>query len=98
MPLTVLGHVSLLAPHLGGKAYPMRSAIVAAVGSLVQKGFQNVGEGPDAQGAVTVMHMPSGMHSYSHALILYPSTQQLHQILDHQYLKDTALTVTKHGH
>ena len=31
--------ISLLQPHLGGKAYCLRSAIVHAIGSLLHKAF-----------------------------------------------------------
>ena len=31
--------ISLLQPHLGGKAYSLRSAIVHAIGSLLHKAF-----------------------------------------------------------
>ena len=44
--------ISLLMAHLGGKAYSLRSAIVTAIGTLVQKAFENApGEDADAQGA-----------------------------------------------
>ena len=50
-PKLVAGRISLLMAHLGGKAYSLRSAIVTAVGVLVQKAFENVpGEDADAQG------------------------------------------------
>lgn len=31
--------IALLLPHLGGKAYSLRSAIVHAIGSLLHKAF-----------------------------------------------------------
>lgn len=43
-------NISLLAPHLGGKAYPIRSAIVTAIGHLIQRAFGPTAEGADAQG------------------------------------------------
>ena len=49
------GQISLLLPHLGGKAYALRSAIVASVASLVHKGFDSAAEGADAQGEAPVM-------------------------------------------
>lgn len=51
MPQEVLPHVSLLIPHLGGKAYALRSAIVSAVGCLIQNAYpDNPSEEADAQG------------------------------------------------
>ncbi|KAK9792029.1 hypothetical protein WJX73_005287 [Symbiochloris irregularis] len=35
MPHTVAAHMAMLAPHLGGKAYPLRSAIISAAGHLL---------------------------------------------------------------
>ena len=50
-PKLVAGQMSLLMAHLGGKAYSLRSAIITAMGLLVQKAFENVpGEDADAQG------------------------------------------------
>ncbi len=47
------GQISVLIPHLGGKAYSLRSAIITAIGHLVQKAFENApGEDADAQGAL----------------------------------------------
>ncbi len=43
-------HISLLAPHLGGRAYSLRSAIVTAIGHLVARAFV-AGDDADAQGA-----------------------------------------------
>jgi condensin complex subunit 1 len=49
----VAGQISVLIPHLGGKAYSLRSAIITAIGHLVQKAFENApGEDADAQGAL----------------------------------------------
>ena len=49
----VAANISLLAPHLGGKAYPIRSAIVTAVGHLIHKAFAPSTAGADAQGTLT---------------------------------------------
>ncbi len=50
--------VSLLMAHLGGKAYSLRSAIVTAIGTLVQKAFENApGEDADAQGGPLLCSM-----------------------------------------
>lgn len=35
--------IALLLPHLGGKAYSLRSAIVHAIGSLLHKAFDRLG-------------------------------------------------------
>lgn len=52
MPKAVAPHVSLLIPHLGGKAYALRSAIVSAVGQLIQCGYSDDStEEADAQGS-----------------------------------------------
>ena len=51
MPKALGPHVSLLIPHLGGKAYALRSAIVSAVGQLIQHAYSEDGtEEADAQG------------------------------------------------
>ncbi|KAL0030288.1 hypothetical protein WJX77_007662 [Trebouxia sp. C0004] len=50
LPHVVSSNISLLAPHLGGKAYPIRSAIVTAIGHLIQKAFEPSAAGADAQG------------------------------------------------
>ena len=50
LPLVVANNISLLASHLGGKAYPIRSAIVTAIGHLIQKAFEPSAAGADAQG------------------------------------------------
>lgn len=50
-PRLVASKISLLAAHLGGKAYSLRSAIITAIGHLVHKAFnQAPGEDADAQG------------------------------------------------
>ena len=50
-PKLVAARISLLMAHLGGKAYSLRSAIISAIGMLVQKAFENApGEDADAQG------------------------------------------------
>ena len=46
-------HISLLVPHLGGKAYPLRSAIVTAVGHILVKGLEDAADGADAQGTAS---------------------------------------------
>ena len=52
MPKAVAPHVSLLIPHLGGKAYALRSAIVSAVGQLIQNGYSDDStDEADAQGS-----------------------------------------------
>ena len=53
LPLVVASNISLLAPHLGGKAYPIRSAIVTAIGHLIHRAFAPSASGTDAQGAST---------------------------------------------
>lgn len=51
LPKAVAAHISLLIPHLGGKAYALRSAIVTSVGFLVQNAYSDPPEGEaDAQG------------------------------------------------
>lgn len=53
-PKLVANRISLLIGHLGGKAYSLRSAIITAIGNLIQKAFENVpGEDADAQGTPT---------------------------------------------
>eukprot|EP00873_Tetraselmis_striata_P001803 jgi/Tetstr1/422067/TSEL_012927.t1 len=39
-PTIVVQHVSLLAPHLGGDAYSLRSAIVTVFGHCVHRAFE----------------------------------------------------------
>lgn len=46
----VASNISLLAAHLGGKAYPIRSAIVTAIGYLIERAFEPSAHGADAQG------------------------------------------------
>lgn len=41
--------IALLLPHLGGKAYSLRSAIVHAIGSLLHKAFDRWGWGGSLQ-------------------------------------------------
>ena len=44
-------HISLLAPHLGGRAYSLRSAIVTAIGHLIMRAFPPApADEADAQG------------------------------------------------
>ncbi|KAK9839654.1 hypothetical protein WJX81_003584 [Elliptochloris bilobata] len=51
VPRTVAAHISLLAPHLGGRAYSLRSAIVTAIGHLIVRAFPSApGDDADAQG------------------------------------------------
>ena len=50
LPTVVAGHVSLLVPHLGGKAYSLRSAIVTAMGHLIERAFGPAADGTGAQG------------------------------------------------
>ena len=51
LPKAVAAHISLLIPHLGGKAYALRSAIVTSVGYLVQNAYSDPPEEEaDAQG------------------------------------------------
>ncbi len=46
-------HISLLAPHLGGRAYSLRSAIVTAIGHLVAGAFAaEDADDADAQGVL----------------------------------------------
>ena len=54
LPRSLMAHqIALLLPHLGGKAYSLRSAIVHAIGSLLHKAFDSgaVTDAADAQGA-----------------------------------------------
>lgn len=50
LPRTVASHVSLLVPHLGCKAYPIRSGIVTAIGHLLHSAFEQGPDGDDAPG------------------------------------------------
>lgn len=50
LPHVVASNISLLVPHLGGKAYPIKSAIVTAIGHLIQRAFGPTADGADAQG------------------------------------------------
>lgn len=50
LPRTVGAHVSLLVPHLGCKAYPIRSGIVNAIGHLIARGFEAPEEDTNAPG------------------------------------------------
>ena len=51
LPKLVLMNISLLMPHLGGKAYSIRSAIVSAIGHVLHKGFPDQQEEPQEEGA-----------------------------------------------
>ncbi|KAL4434047.1 hypothetical protein ABPG75_000488 [Micractinium tetrahymenae] len=53
LPRLMANQIALLLPHLGGKAYSLRSAIVHATGSLLHKAFDSnaVTDAADAQGA-----------------------------------------------
>ena len=53
LPRTVGAHVSLLVPHLGCKAYPIRSGIVNAIGHLIARGFEAPEEDSNAPGKAT---------------------------------------------
>jgi len=58
VPRTVVAHIALLAPHLGGRAYSLRSAIVIALGHLIARAFVPAPEDEaDAQGA----YRPAGV-------------------------------------
>ena len=51
LPKDVAAHISLLIPHLGGKAYALRSAIVTAVGHLILGAYtETPDDDADAQG------------------------------------------------
>lgn len=50
LPRTVGAHVSLLVPHLGCKAYPIRSGIVNAIGHMIARGFEAPEEDTNAPG------------------------------------------------
>ena len=50
LPRTVASHMSLLVPHLGCKAYPIRSGIVTAIGHLLYSAFEPGPDGEDAPG------------------------------------------------
>lgn len=52
-------------PHLGGKAYALRSAIVTAVGYLIQNAYSDEpGEEADAQGKLKlIIHCDFLQHS-----------------------------------
>lgn len=57
MPKAVAPHVSMLIPHLGGKAYALRSAIVSTIGYLIQNAYSDdPTEEADAQGEPASMH------------------------------------------
>lgn len=64
LPHVVASNISLLAPHLGGKAYPIRSAIVTAIGHLIQRAFGPTAEGADAQGMPCIQQPGSNMCFY----------------------------------
>ena len=49
LPKFMLGQISLLLPHLGGKAWSLRCSIVSAVGHLLHQAFD--GEVANAEGA-----------------------------------------------
>ena len=51
LPRTVGAHVALLVPHLGCKAYPIRSGIVHALASLIAGGFDAPTDGSGASDA-----------------------------------------------
>ena len=55
MSTTVAAHMALLVPHLGGKAYPLRSAIVTAAGHLLLNAFSDASQhAPDASAGALV--------------------------------------------
>lgn len=52
LPKAVSQHISILIPHLGGKAHPLRSAIVTVIGVLIQTAYADPPEETaDAQGS-----------------------------------------------
>lgn len=49
--------MSLLIPHLGGKAHPLRSAIVTIIGLLIQNAYSDPQEeSADAQGTWAILN------------------------------------------
>ena len=51
VPKLVFANISLLMPHLGGKAYSLRSAIVATMGHILHKGFPEPQDAAQDEGA-----------------------------------------------
>jgi len=51
LPRVMVSQIALLLPHLGGKAWTLRSAIVTSIGYLLHKAFDaSAGDAADAQG------------------------------------------------
>lgn len=71
-------HLSLLIPHLGGKAYALRSAIVTATGTLIQKAYGDFTDSDlaDAQGASLYSLHTSSLGSAASSMIHRPSSNQ----------------------
>ncbi len=57
--------IALLLPHLGGKAYSLRSAIVHAIGSLLHKAFDRSeagGEGGPVSAKNYITNVTRSLH------------------------------------
>jgi hypothetical protein len=83
LPKAVAAHISLLIPHLGGKAYALRSAIVTSVGYLVQNAYSDPPEEEaDAQGGPqprlpTFPHWNLALLRSCHNLVIVMSNSQI---------------------
>ena len=85
LPLVVANNISLLASHLGGKAYPIRSAIVTAIGHLIHKAFEPSAAGADAQGDAScccILHILHACPESCNALRLMAQLVKLLAALD----------------
>ena len=69
LPQVVASNISLLASHLGGKAYPIRSAIVTAIGHLIERAFEATAQGADAAGGLLSLLIWG--HAAFHAELFY---------------------------
>ncbi len=49
LPKLMASQIALLLPHLGGKAWTLRSGIIAAIGHLLVKAFDGAEDGSDAE-------------------------------------------------
>ncbi len=87
-PRLVASKTALLAAHLGGRAYSLRSAIITAIGHLVHKAFnQAPGEDADAQG-----EHPNKQHRRLHNCVTFLHHQHLshpvHRAFDQAHGED----------
>lgn len=62
MPRLMANQISLLLPHLGGKAWTLRSGIVAALGYLLHKAFDNVAGQQDVASQGVAARLRSKQH------------------------------------